>query len=362
MNRPQSPQGLAGRLRALREEHWSGRRITQTQLAKALGNVSVSLISSWESTADPRIPPLHRLNAYALLFASARSFDSDPPAPLDTADLNDEERQAMSALQLELRQLRNEALQARHAASRAGPSSSEALPADPWHFADGQPITLVCAEMPPEMLTKIPYTNVDEPDYIELLRYADLDALFELHGHIRAANPASRVKLLPSKQLSPDDYHSHLVVIGGVDWNAITTTSLHKLRLPVRQVADWGTEKGPYFEVIDNDIKKQYYPMLEKIGEKQLLDEDVALFARALSPFDRSRTISICNGMYGRGTYGVVRALTDHGIRERNIRYLRSRIGDCDSYCVLTRIPVVHGRTLAPDWELGDDILFFWSR
>jgi transcriptional regulator with XRE-family HTH domain len=363
VNRPQSSLGLARRLRALREEHWPDRRtITQAQLAQALGKVSVSLISSWESTSDPRIPPLARLNAYALLFASPRSFDSDPPAPLNPADLNDEERHVMGALQLELRQLRNEALQARLAVRHALPPPTESPRADPWRFTDGEPITLVCAEMPQEMLNRIPYTNADDPDYVELLRYADLDALFELHGHLRAANPASTVNLRPSKQLSPADHHSHLILIGGVDWNTITTWSLDKLRLPVRQVADWGTDKGPYFEVADESKTSQYYPMLDKTQEKTLLLEDVALFARAPSPFDRSRTISICNGMYGRGTYGAVRALTDDGIRERNFRYLRSRIGDHDSYCVLTRISVIEGKALTPDWELGDDILFFWSR
>ncbi len=70
-------QKLARRLRALREDRWPGMKITQPQLAQALGGekpLSVPLISSWESQSNPRIPPLARLDGYAALFATIRSF------------------------------------------------------------------------------------------------------------------------------------------------------------------------------------------------------------------------------------------------------------------------------------------------
>jgi hypothetical protein len=43
---------------------------------------------------------------------------------------------------------------------------------------------------------------------------------------------------------------------------------------------------------------------------RAILREDVALLA-CLNPHNRKRTVSICNGMYGSGTYGAVRAQTD---------------------------------------------------
>jgi hypothetical protein len=93
-----------------------------------------------------------------------------------------------------------------------------------------------------------------------------------------------------------------------------------------------------------------------------VLREDVALFARAISPFNRKRTVTICTGMYGRGTYGAVRALTDANFRDRNAEYLRTRFSDCESYCIVTRVPIIHGATLTPDWTTGDHTLFEWSR
>jgi transcriptional regulator with XRE-family HTH domain len=355
-------QLLARHLRALREDHWVGKRITQQQLARALGGVSVPLISSWESQAHPRIPPLPRLDAYAALFATPRSFDAEIPGPLSPADMSAEERQQMDELKRELRQLRNAALQADVAAAPQYRGVQESINATPWRFEDGGIVTIVCAQMPKHMLDKIPYTNVDDPDYIELLKYAELDSLLELHGHIRAANPASHVYLRTAGRLGPDDYHTHLAVLGGVDWNVETRMTLEKLELPVRQIADWDAQGEQYYEVDENGIKTKHRPVLARVGDRTILQEDVALFARAINPFNRRRTITICNGMYGRGTYGAVRALTDANFRDRNSDYVRSRFSGCDAYCVLMRVPIVHGATTTPDWTLDDHVLFEWSR
>jgi hypothetical protein len=358
---------LARRLRALREDHWPGKRITQPQLAQALGGVSVPLISSWESQTNPRIPPPGRLDAYAALFATVRSFDGSPGRIISQQEMSDQEQQTMSELKRELAQMRSAAM--RVGAAGAGGTAAaasvvqitESLNFGPYRYPDGDDITIVCAGWPERMLAQIPYTKIDDPDYIELLTYSELDALFELHGHLRAANPANQVNLRIADRLFRDDYTSHLISLGGIDWNTLTTSALERLQLPVQQVADWGTEGGQYFEAQEAGTMRQYRPVLEKAGDQEVLHEDVALFARAMNPFNRRRTITICNGMYGRGTYGAVRALTDVRFRDPNVEYLRSRFGDSDSYCILTRVPVVNGRTITPDWTIDDYRLFEWA-
>ena len=356
-------QLLARRLRSLREETWPGRRITQPQLARALGGVSVPLISSWESLTSPRIPPPHRLDTYSALFATTHSFDEDPGRLISPQDMSDEERQAMNELKQELTRLRSGAMRA----GAAPPESertheiSESLSTGPWRLEDGHEITIVCAQWPQDALEKIPYTKIDDPDYIELLTYSELDSLFELYGHLRAANPTNQVNLRIADKLESDDYTSHLITLGGIDWNEVTSSALRKLELPVRQVADWDTEGGQYFEVGEIGALSQHRPILEKSDELTILREDIALFARAINPYNRKRTITICSGMYGRGTYGAVRALTDKKFRDRNAEYVQSRFGESDSYCILTRVPIVNGKTLTPDWTTGDYTLFEWS-
>jgi hypothetical protein len=130
----------------------------------------------------------------------------------------------------------------------------------------------------------------------------------------------------------------------------------------VEQIADWDTPGEQYFQVEENGEIVKHKPVLGEAAThpKGILREDVALFARAVSPFNRERTITICNGMYGRGTYGAVRALTDARFRDRNSDYLRSQFGNSATYCILTRVPVVQGVTLTPDWTTGDYTLFEW--
>jgi hypothetical protein len=357
-------QVLAQYLRLLREERWPNVKITQPQLAQALGGdraLSVPLISSWESATNPKIPPIPRLEAYATFFATQRSVAEDPPRVLSPAEMTEPERQAKDELLRELMSLRKDAMRATEMPSPS--EDSEALSIGPWRFDDGRPITIVCAQLPPEVRERLlPYTDPTDPDYVALYSYSDIDALFELHGHLRAANPNSQVNLRAAQLLVPDDYTTHLITIGGVDWNLATVSLFDRLQLPVRQVADWGSPEGPYFVIGEADHAVRHRPRLEEAGARKVLLEDVALFARAVNPYNNKRTVSICNGMYGAGSFGAVRALTDARFRDRNAAYLRERFAGSQSFCILTRVAVENGAPLTPDWTDAENRLFEWSR
>ena len=245
---------LARRLRALREDQWPDLKITQAQLAQALGGekpLSVPLISSWETQASPKIPPLSRLDAYAALFATRRSFTGDVPQPIEAADMTDAERQAMAEIKRELTQMRAQAMGATTVIGPEGYTGPEAdrlgglaasLNSGLWRFADGDTVTVVCAQFPKKFRAVEKYTVRNSPDYIELYTYSELDALFELFGHLRAANPVNQIDLRLAEGLARDVYSSHLITLGGIDWNATTSSVLNRLKLPVKQVADWGED------------------------------------------------------------------------------------------------------------------------
>src|SRR6516164_6767242 len=98
-------QVLARYLRLLREERWPNMKITQPQLAAALGGerpLSVPLISSWESASNPKIPPIPRLEAYATFFATERSVVQSPPRMLSVAELTEAEQLAREEILREL--------------------------------------------------------------------------------------------------------------------------------------------------------------------------------------------------------------------------------------------------------------------
>ena len=99
---------LAERLRALRErEH-----LTQKQLARILGGaepLSIATISLWEKPGSDRLPPPQRLEAYARLFCTSRSFEGDRPRLLKSNELTEQERERATELYDELIALRERA-------------------------------------------------------------------------------------------------------------------------------------------------------------------------------------------------------------------------------------------------------------
>jgi hypothetical protein len=366
-------QVLALRLRKLREEHFPGRKVKQSELAEALSgdgrrSVNVPSVSSWESNTNPKVPPADRIRDIATFFASPRSLDGRVGRLLAIDEMTAQERVAREQLLDELTRLRSEALGAPSASRSVAPTSgidqiAQSLDLGLYRFTVGRRVTIVCAQLPLDMQQQMPYTDPSHPDFNESWRYSDLDALLELVGHLRASNRTSRVQVRAPDQLEADDYSAHLVLLGGVDWNFATTSAVERLHLPVKQVPRLDESGDAYFEALDEDGRPVVHrPWLDESDGKMILREDVALFARAVSPFNRKRFVTICNGMYGRGTYGAVRALTDEGFRDRNTEYIRGRFGDSEAFCILMRVNVENGVTLTPDWTLPGTILFEWSR
>jgi transcriptional regulator with XRE-family HTH domain len=343
---------LARRLRTLRKQGWPGKRITQERLAQAF-DVSVPLISSWERSRDPVVPPQHRLDAYATFFATPRSVERLPYRLIDP--LTDDEQARKDSMLAELTGLRNQAVE-------ETPNEGTVPAIDNlWRFPVNQDITIVCSELPQKLLDPIPFTDPEDPDYVELYRYSDLDALLELHGHIRALNPANNVHVRTgSLSLAPDEYTSHLVLLGGVDWNKVTAEVLHRIDLPIRQQARTEDEDTGGFEVVENGARRTFRPVLRQVETRRILEEDVAHFYRSPNPFNRKRTVSICNGMFSRGTLGAVRALTDARFRDRNNAYVHGRFAGHDTFSIISRVQVLKGSVVTPDWTSPEFQLHEW--
>jgi transcriptional regulator with XRE-family HTH domain len=348
----------------LRERHWPERKLTQFQLAEALG-VSVPSISAWESrTGSPTPPPNNRLSAYATFFATRRSIEDKPYRVLGEEELTDEERVERDRLHEELFALRYGALPeigANDGIRIPLAGAGDAIGGGTWYFPDQRPVTIVCARLPVELRERMPYADPLDPDYVRAYTYADLDALIELHGHIRAVNPASHVRIRTADALEEDDYTDHLVLLGGVDWNPVLRDILRRISLPVRQHGRTdGADYEGFFEVGEDGHAKEFAPELETHDSQRTLIEDVAHFFRGANPYNLKRTVTICNGLFGRGTYGAVRALTDARFRDRNEVYLRKRFAGKRSFSMLARVPIANGEALTPDWSEAENRLHEW--
>jgi transcriptional regulator with XRE-family HTH domain len=377
---------VAARLKQLREDSELG-RLTQEQVAHVLG-VSTPSISAWES--GKATPPENRLRAYARLFATPRSRDGDRLRLVPVEDLTADERRATEALIEELVRL------SAAATERGEPPQREtgALGGRFWHFPDRQTITILCTplsfrqlgytadgELPEGAPPIIAYSRPAHPNYLQLLRNGDMDALTELFGHIRAENPTAEVRWTTFDRIhGPDELTGHVVILGGGEFAATTAPRqenpvdwfIRRLELPVRtRIPEDGDEefdtefvvttddegrptyKGPREEVYRPIFLRSEEPDRPRLlveGAPQL-EYDVALLARMPNPLNLSARITICTGAFSRGTYGAVRTLTDANLRSRNERLLDEHFADVHNFWILFQVPVFGSETITPDLE-----------
>lgn len=339
---------LPERLKQLRLGHWPGLRLTQPELGLALG-VGASSVSSWESVIHGKIPSPQRLGDYASFFATRRSVQSNPPRVLDAAELTDAEKAERERLASELARLREQL-------AGVGDDSS-GRPRGLWHFPDAGPVRLICGRIPTRSRPK--YSSEVELNYMQLTGYADLDALVELFGHIRAQNPTADVRFALDTRIESDDLQTHLVMLGSSMTNPTAGYMAGRVGLPVRQMSDPKFNDGEIFEIGGPSPSRLYPVFLDGDRTKPLL-EDVGLFYRTTNPLNSARTLTFCSGVFARGVYGAVRCLTDAAFRDRNEAHIAARFGEVNSFGLLMRVPVVDHATGTPD--LSDDrvILRAW--
>ena len=379
---------LAERLRDLRTSSDLG-SLTQRQLAEALG-ASTPLISSWEGAAA--IPPDHRLRAYGRFFATRRSVTDGSARLLGEEELVGDEIAAMEKLLEELFQLRDSALKEPESA----PLQRGALGGRFWHFPDGNRIVIVCTPLSNEQLGWLSDGSLKEnappisafarpihPNYIGSLRNGDMDACIELVAHIRAENPAADVRWTTFDRLISDDFTGHVILLGPGKFSpqkrGTTGWFIRRLELPVHlRLPSGGNEEFDSEFVVntDPDGEPSYGGTNEEVYRPRFfrtesapdrsrvtvdgvpqLEHDVALLVRKVNPLNLSARITICAGVFRRGTYGAVRAFTDPALRSRNEQYITRNFANAEDFWLLLQVPVfTDGQTVTPDLERASSL------
>jgi len=336
---------LAERLRDLREREYAP--LTQKQLAKALGGserLSTATISLWEKPGSDRLPPPQRLAAYARLFCTSRSFASGGLRLLRDDELTEQERLREAELYEELLALRDRAQVANMAPAVSGQRESI------WRFPEGEAVSIVCSDAPEPP----PYADQANLNYSQYARYADLDALIEVFGQVRADNPASMIRLLPTEELVQDFALNHLVIMGGA---AIIDTAPYfaqDIPLPVPKPIP-GTETHVFDCRVGEETRE-----FASTHDDGVLVEDIGLVARGPHP-NVQRTVTMLSGITSRGVHGAALCFTDSHVRLTNEQYLQEAFGNADAFCILMRVPVQNNIALPPNLWRDNVRLYEWS-
>ena len=337
---------LAERLRALREQE----HLTQKQLAGVLGGaetLSTATVSLWEKAGSDRLPPLQRLEAYARLFCTSRSFDSGRLRLLSSGELTDQERERESELYNELVELRERTQSTSALAAAKG--SRSAL----WHFPDPIAVSIVCSDAvePP------PYARSSHLNFTRYARYADLDALLTVYGQVKADNPARMIRILPTDRLVQDFALNHLIIIGGV---ASDAASLFAQEIPLPAAEEIpGTDPVTHlFRCTVEEATREFTSLRDDEGN---LVQDVGLIARGPHPIISGATVTLLSGITSRGVHGAAQCFTDQHVRDTNERYLETAFGNVESFCILMNIPVHYNIALPPNLWRENSCLYEWS-
>lgn len=337
---------LAERLRDLREREYG--QFTQKQLARALGGadpLSIATISQWEKPGSGRLPPPQRLEAYARLFCTSRSFASGGPRLLREDELSGPERERQAELYAELLALRERALKT-EAVSSSVPGGSI------WHFPDEKAVSIVCSEAPAWPLN----ANPDHLNYSQYAKYADLDPLIEVFGQLRSDNPVSMLRILSPDQLVRDFALNHLVFIGGAAVRSIH--GFFSLDIPLPAPEEIPETETHLFRCTIGEEERKLTSIRDDRGA---LVQDVGLIARGPHPFVPERTVTVLSGITSRGVHGAALCFIDSRVKDANEQYLKDAFGNADAFCIAMQIPVSNNVALPPNLGREGVRLYEWS-
>jgi transcriptional regulator with XRE-family HTH domain len=338
---------LGERLRALREQ----KHLTQKQLARVLGGaepLSIATVSLWEKPGSDRLPPPQRLEAYARLFCTSRSFESGRLRLLNSGELTEQERKRETELYDELIALRERAQSTSTPSTDKGPRSAL------WHFPDPIAVSIVCsdAQEPP------PYAQAADLNYSRTARYADLDALITVFGQVKADNPPPRmVRILPIDRLVQDFALNHLILIGGAAASDAGRSFARDIPLPIPEEITDTDLVTHQFRCNVGQEEREFRSLRD--GEGNLV-QDVGLIARGPHPIIPGGTVTFLSGITSRGVHGAAQCFIDPHVRDTNERYLET-LGNVESFCILMNIPVQNDVALPTNLWRENTRLYEWS-
>ncbi len=355
---------LAERLRDLREREYrqltqKQAPLTQKQLGKVLGGpeaLSIATVSLWEKPGSTRLPPPQRLATYARLFCTSRSFEAGPPRLLRDDELSEQEQEREADLYAELLALRERAQSTGPAApaareQQAAPERRNSI----WSVPDGQAISIVCSDAPEA--DRPSYADPSHLNYSRYARYADLDALVEVYGQVKADNPAaSMVRVLSPHELLRDFALNHLVVVGGAAVYDVAPYFAQDIPLPQAEPIP-GTDTHVFKCRVGDEVRD-----FTSTGDDEgVLVEDIGLIARGDHPHAPGHTVTMLSGITSRGVHGTVLGFINRHIRDGNEEYLRDTFGTADAFCIVMRVPVIQNAALPPNLSRDDVRLYEWS-
>lgn len=170
-----------------------------------------------------------------------------------------------------------------------------------FRFRSGQRLLLICSELddPKERQW------VEDDEFIYLMKYGDVDALFDISLLIREVYPDIRLEIMSSEEASTSslDFACDMIVIGGPDYNSVCKRLHHDNHTRIiYSVPDWSLpEASPRdISLVDRNTDERWC-----LDKKTV---DYGYIEVINNPYSKKSRIFIFGGCHTIGVTGAVRA------------------------------------------------------
>jgi len=216
------------------------------------------------------------------------------------------------------------------------------------------PVAIVCAEIPEEL--RPPYAVPSHSNYLRYATFADIDALIQLMVWF-AASKHRTVSSYTSRTIPENALASHLMIVGGPQWNSLARSVYDQINLPI---AHNDGDPGNSDTLFDRSTGEVWAPELRENGE---IDSDVGFLAQTPSPFYQGRIIILFGGVLTHGVEASVKLCTAEHVWAHNHRVIESlTVHANDGFCLVFRCRVLSNTNVAPDLMTAGTVLAAYSR
>jgi hypothetical protein len=208
-----------------------------------------------------------------------------------------------------------------------------------WGIRGRDSVVLVCSELD----DPIPRQYAEDREFIYLLKYGDVDALVEVTSTLLRLYPDIDLKVLSSGEADtvPLDLGSHIVLIGGPDYNRLS-----------RRILELGRTRFEYrspYSGVPAKADPQQITIFDKADGKEWfrnsLDYDYGYFARIPNPMSHDHSIILIGGCHTIGTTSASKMFSlsqitsppSVGIVLKNAKYASKGIHKKKGFSILIR-------------------------
>ncbi len=217
-----------------------------------------------------------------------------------------------------------------------------------WGIKNGDRVVVVCSELDDAVNRQ----QVEPREFIYSLKYGDVDAYLEVLVTLLRLYPKLRLKIMSSGEAESTrlDLASHIVVIGGPDYNAMA-----------ERIMRWDQTQFSYRSP-DTDTKPECEPeeivLFDKAKKKEYCHKvdthDYGYFERIPNRHDPSKHIVLIGGCHTIGVAGAAKAFSmgdsEHGEIPKavldNASLVSKKVGKSKKFSVLFEIERL-GQTIA---------------